>query len=265
MMVSRDGNHIDGRWFWSAFGELGMDVHLVRASGEPLILGTDVSAVQSGMRREVKIYGGNLPTSLKPADIVFGAGIAVTKVVSATPSITTLEVDVASKAPVGVRDLSVGRSSLVKALAVYDRIAYVEVIPNAQISRLGGIKYPKEFAQYEVVAWAAGPDGKPHTADDVLLGPVSAQWALEEFYSTPEDDDVQFVGKVDDSGLFTPSVEGPNPERKKQANNFGVNNYGDVWVTATYKTLDGTTLKAKSYLVVTVPNYTLYDQPEVAQ
>jgi len=24
-------------------------------------------------------------------------------------------------------------------------------------------------------------------------------------------------------------------------------------------------LKAKSYLVVTIPNYTLYDQPEVAQ
>jgi hypothetical protein len=38
-----------------------------------------------------------------------------------------------------------------------------------------------------------------------------------------------------------------------------------VWVAATYRASDGAELKAKSYLVVTVPNYTLYDQPEVAQ
>ncbi|HEY6342859.1 MAG TPA: quinohemoprotein amine dehydrogenase subunit alpha [Bryobacteraceae bacterium] len=265
MMVSRDGNSMDGRWFWSGFGELGMDVHLVRASADPTILGTDVSALQSPSHREVKIYGGNLPTSLKPADVVLGPGITVAKVVSATPSLATVEVDVAANLPVGMRDLSVGRASKIKALAVYDKIAYVEVTPNAQISRLGGIKWPKEFAQYDVKAFAAGPDGKAHTADDVDLGPVVAQWSLEEFYSTPEDDDILFVGKVDDSGLFTPSFEGPNPTRKKQANNFPVDNYGDVWVVATYRTPDGAALKAKSYLVVTIPNYTIYDQPEVAQ
>src|SRR5579871_3946865 len=38
MMVSRDGNSMDGRWFWSGFGELGMEVHLVRANAEPTIL-----------------------------------------------------------------------------------------------------------------------------------------------------------------------------------------------------------------------------------
>jgi quinohemoprotein amine dehydrogenase len=264
MMVSRDGNSMEGRWFWSAFGELGMEVHLVRASAEPTILGTDVSALQSPSHREVKIYGGNLPTSLKPADVVFGSGVAVTKIVSATPTVATVEVDVAAKIPVGMRDLSVGRASKIKALAVYDKIAYIEVTPNAQISRLGGIKWPKEFAQYDATAYAAGPDGKAHTADDINLGPVSAQWSMEEFLSTPDDDDLQFVGKVDDSGLFTPSFEGPNPARKKPNSNFGVDNYGDVWIAAAYKAPDGMTYKAKSYLVVTVPNYTLYDQPEVA-
>jgi quinohemoprotein amine dehydrogenase len=265
MIVSRDGNRMDGRWFWSAFGELGIDVHLVRANGEPAVLGTDVSSLQSPSHRELKIYGNNLPVSLKPADVVFGQGVTVTKVVSATPSLATVEVDVADKLPVGMRDLSVGRASLVKALAVYDKVAYIEVTPNAQISRLGGVVYPKEFAQFDVTAWAAGPDGKEHTADDVPLGPISAQWSLEEFYSTPEDDDIQFVGKVDDSGLFTPNVEGPDPARKKQANNFPVDNYGDVWVAATYKSPDGSALKAKGYLVVTVPDYTIYDQPEVAR
>ncbi len=130
MMVSRDGNHMDGRWFWSSYGELGMDVHLVRASSEPTILGTDVSALKSPSRTEVKIYGGNLPTSLKPADIAFGPGVTVTKVVSATPSLATVEVEVADKLPIGMRDLSMGRASMVKALAVYDKIAYIEVTPE---------------------------------------------------------------------------------------------------------------------------------------
>ncbi len=265
LMVSRDGNRMDGRWFWSAFGELGIDVHLVRAAAEPTILGTDVSALRSPSHSEVKIYGGNFPPALKVSDVIFGQGITVTKVLSATPSLATVEVDVAAKLPVGMRDLSVGRASLVKALAVYDKVAYLEVSPNAQISRLGGVVYPKEFAQFEAIAWAAGPDAKEHTADDICLGPVTAGWGLEEFYSTPEDDDVGFVGKVDDSGLFTPNLDGPNPARKKQANNFPVNNYGDVWVAATYKSGDGPALKAKAYLVVTVPDYTIYDQPEVAQ
>lgn len=265
LMVSRDGNSMDGRWFWSGFGELGMDVHLVRASAEPTILGTDVSALQTPSHREVKIYGGNLPTSLKSTDIVLGPGITVAKVISATPTLATVEVDVAAKLPVGMRDLSVGRASKVKALAVYDKIAYIEVTPNAQISRLGGIKWPKEFAQYDATAYAAGPDGKAHTPDDIDLGPVSAQWSMEEFFSTPDDDDVQYVGQVDDSGLFTPSFEGPNPARKKPNSNFGVDNYGDVWVAASYKAPDGMTYKAKSYLVVTVPNYTIWDQPEVDQ
>jgi quinohemoprotein amine dehydrogenase len=265
MMVSRDGNRMDGRWFWSGYGELGMDVHLVRATSEPTILGTDVSAVKSPSRGEVKIYGGNLPTSLKPADVGFGPGITVTKVVRATPSLATVEVEVAGKLAVGMRDLSIGRASLVKALAVYDKIAYIETTPNAQASRLGGIKFPKEFAQFDAVAYAAGPDGQEHTADDISLGPVNAQWGLEEFFSTPTDDDIKFVGKVDDSGLFTPSFEGPNPERQKQPNNFPVDNYGDVWVAATYVSPEGSTFKAKSYLLITIPNYTIYDQPEVAQ
>jgi quinohemoprotein amine dehydrogenase len=265
MLVSRDGNRMHGRWFWSGFGELGMEVHLVRAGSEPAILGTDVSALKTPSRSEVKIYGANLPASLRPADVAFGPGITVTKVVSSTPSLATVEVEVAGKLPVGMRDLTIGRASAVRALAVYDKVSYIEVTPNAQISRLGGIKWPKEFAQFQAVAYSAGPDGKAHTADDISLGPVSAQWGLEEFFSTPDDDDVEFVGKVDESGLFTPSFEGPNPARKKQANNFPIDNYGDVWVAATYKEPDGTALKAKSYLVVTIPNYTLYDQPEVGQ
>ncbi len=265
LMVSRDGNSMDGRYFWSAFGELGIDVHLVRLGSEPVVLGADLASLQSPSRREMKIYGGNLPSSLKPVDIDLGPGVTVTKVVNSNPSMATVEVDVAKGLPVGMRDLSIGRATAVKVLAVYDKISYVKVTPDAQIARLGGVVHAKELAQFEVTAFAAGPDGKDYTADDVPLGSVSAKWSLEEFFSTPDDDDVKFVGTVDDSGLFIPNLEGPNPARKKQDNNFGVNNYGDVWVVADFKAPDGAQLKAKSYLVVTVPNYTIYDQPEVGQ
>ncbi len=265
MMISRDGNSMDGRWFWGGLGELGIDVHLVRADTEPTILGTDLSALKSPSKGTVKIFGGSLPAGLKPADIDFGSGVTVTKVDSVTPSVATVEVQVAPGLPVGMHDLAVGRASVKEALAVYDKIAYIEVEPDAQMAKLGGIKWPKEYAQFDAVAWAAGPDGKANTDDDVYLGPVPASWAMEEFISTPGDDDVKYVGSLDDSGLFIPNVEGINPQRKKQANNLSLDNYGDVWVAATYRDPEGKEYKAKSYLVVTIPNYTIYDTPEVGQ
>ena len=147
MMVSRDGNSMDGRFFWSSFGELGIDVHLTRLSSEPVVLGTDISALQSPSKATVKIYGMNLAVGLKPADIDLGKGITVSKVVSATPTMATVEVDVAKGLPVGMRDLAVGKATAVGALAVYDKVGYIEVGPDAQISRLGGVLYPKDYAQ----------------------------------------------------------------------------------------------------------------------
>jgi quinohemoprotein amine dehydrogenase len=166
--------------------------------------------------------------------------------------------------PVGIRNVSIGSATAVKALAVYDKIAYIEVSPDASLARLGGGIAAKQYTQLEAIAYAAGPDGKKNTDDDVPLGPVAARWSLEEFYSTPDDDDINYVGTVNDSGLFTPNIEGPNPARKKQSNNFGTNNWGDVWVDATYDAA-GATFKAKSYLVVTIPQYIRYDQPEVSK
>jgi quinohemoprotein amine dehydrogenase len=165
---------------------------------------------------------------------------------------------------VGIRNVSIGSATAVKALAIYDKIAYIEVAPDASLARLGGGIAAKQYTQLEAIAYAAGPDGKKDTDDDVPLGPVNARWALEELYSTPDDDDINFVGSVNDSGLFTPAGEGPNPARKKASNNFGTDNWGDVWVDAAYD-VGGVTLKSRSFLVVTVPQYIRYDQPEVSQ
>jgi len=165
----------------------------------------------------------------------------------------------------GIRDISFRRSTAERAIAIYDKIAYIKVVPDASMARLGGVIADKQYAQFEAIAYAAGSDGKPQTADDIPLGPISATWSTEEFVSTPSDDDKNFVGKINDSGLFTPNIEGPNPERRKQANNYPTNNWGDVWVAASFNSPGGTPMKARSFLVVTIPVYMHYDQPEVSQ
>ena len=171
--------------------------------------------------------------------------------------------DVAADAVPGKRDISFRRSVLPSAIAVYDRIDYIKVTPDSALAHLGSDVHPKGYEQFEAIAYQRGADGKPHTADDVELGPIDVSWSMEEFYATYGDDDREFVGSLSEAGLFTPSSDGPNPQRK-----FSRNNYGDVWVVATAKNekdTDGKPLIGKSYLVVTVPTYIKWDQPEVGQ
>ena len=156
---------------------------------------------------------------------------------------------VAQNSHVGIRDMSIRRRHPERAIAVYDKIAYIKTMPDASMARLGGGIAAKQYAQFEAIAYAAGADGKPQTGDDIPLGPVAARWSIEEFVSTPGDDDVKFVGAINDSGLFTPNLEGPNPDRKKQANNYPTNNWGDVWVVANYDAPGGPSMKSQSYLV----------------
>jgi quinohemoprotein amine dehydrogenase len=265
MMLSRDGNSMEGRWFWGGYQEFGLDVQLVRLGSEPVVLGTDKFSLQSPSTGEFKIYGGNFSKTLKPSDIDLGPGVKVSKIVHVTPTEATVQVAVDSGLPVSVHDVAVNGATAVKAFTVYDKVGYIKVTPDANFARLGGTIAAKQYAQFETIAFSNGPDGIAGTADDVALGPVSANWSMEEFISTPDDDDVKFVGSVNDSGLFTPAVEGPNPVRKKQANNFATENWGDVWVDASYQVPGGKLLKARSYLVVTIPEYVIYDQPEVSQ
>jgi quinohemoprotein amine dehydrogenase len=265
LMVARDGNSIDGRWFWGGYEEFGIDAHLTRIGSQPLLAGTSAFSIQSPSTTEMKVYGANFPADMKPADFNFGPGITVKRIVRRTPSVATIEVEAGAKLPTGIRDVALARSTAERAIAVYDKIAYIKALPDASMARLGGTIAAKQFAQFEAIAYASGADGVPQTADDIPLGPVSARWSIEEFVSTPNDDDIKFVGSINDSGLFTPNVEGPNPERQKQANNYPTNNWGDVWVSATYGPPGAAAMKARSYLVVTIPVYVRYDQPEVSQ
>jgi quinohemoprotein amine dehydrogenase len=260
MWIAPDQNSMEGRWFWGAYEEFGTDVTLHRASDGVTVIGTDLTMIKTGSTAlRVKIYGDNFP-KLATADIDMGTGVTVKRMVEQTAQQVTVEVDVDVKAIFGKRDVAVRRTVAPNVIAVYDKIDYIKVSPATSLSRLGGVKFPKGYQQFEAIAYNRGADGKPNTADDVELGRVDAEWSLEEFYAVYGDDDKAFVGKMSPTGFFTPAEEGPNPKRK-----FSRNNYGDVWAVATYKSAqdkEGKPLTARSYLVVAIPLYVRWDEAE---
>ena len=253
MLVERDWKEMSGRWFTGAYDEIGIDVKLVRLSSDPVVFGSDLTALKTASTgRALKIYGANLPASVKPEDVGFGQGVKVTRIVSARSDEIAVEVDVASNAPIGPRDVSVAGAVKPATLVVYDRIDGIKVRPQAGMARVGGAVFPKQLQQFEAVGVHNGPDGKPDTPDDLDLGIVDVKWSLEEYTATFGDDDTQFVGTIDQKGLFTPNVDGPNPKRSGNRNNVG-----DVWVVAELAPTGASPkpLRARGQLLVTVPVY----------
>lgn len=267
LWISPDQTWAEGRWFWGEYQEFGVDVKLKRMTPEPALVTMDHYSLRTGSQAQtVRLIGSNLPLQVTPADLDFGSGITVKSITSHTTAEIVAQVDIAANAVPGKRDVSFRNSVLEGALAVYDKVDYIRVLPEASIARLGGDSkspHPKGYQQLEVMAYHRGEDGKLHTSDDIELGPVDVTWSVEEFYSVFGDDDKEFVGTLDGNGLFTPNIDGPNPQRK-----FSRNNYGNIWVVATAKNekdKDGKPLVGKSYLVVAVPTYIRWDQPEVTK
>jgi quinohemoprotein amine dehydrogenase len=254
MAVDRDWQSIAGRWFTGGYDELGIDVQLKRVSaGSPVILGASRTALRAGgAAQEIKLFGANLPTTMTAKDLDFGRGITVTSVSTATPGSVTANVAVEASAAVGPRDVVLGGTVKPAAVTVFDRVDYIKIAPEWAMARLGGVSFPKGFAQFEAIGFHNGRDGKSNTNDDVELGIVDATWSVEEYSAVLNDEDLKYVGTIDAaSGLFTPNVEGPNPDRPGHANNVG-----DVWVIAAH-TPDGAKrpLRARAHLLVTVPLY----------
>jgi quinohemoprotein amine dehydrogenase len=256
MHVERDWQSMTGRWFEGAYDELGVDVTLRRVGTGPVIAGLDRASLRTGATgQRVRVFGEQLPVALAPGDLDFGRGVAVARVVSATPTEAVLDVTVAADAPPGVRDLYLAGAFDRGALAIAPRIDQIKVTPAWGMARVGGVMYPKMFSRFEATAFSHGHDGKPDTPDDLNLGAVEAVWTLEEYTATYNDDDLKFVGEIDGTrGVFTPAQDGPNPSRSGNRNNVG-----DVWVIATHRPDGGEPMRARAHLVVTVPLYMRWD------
>src|SRR5690606_32795857 len=129
--------------------------------------------------------------------------------------------------------------------------------PELGLARVGGVVVPKQLQQFEAIAYHDGPDGRSGTDDDLEIGPVQAHWSIEEFPVTYDDDDVDFVGSIDENGLFTPAADGPNPDRSRNRNNIG-----EVWAVATYEdaATAGRSLRERAYLIVTAPLHLRWEE-----
>jgi quinohemoprotein amine dehydrogenase len=258
LWMTPDQNMAEGRWFWGQYQEFGFDVQLRRASDNPAsgpaLLMADRSSLKTGTEaNRIRLIGDRFPARVTAADLDFGPGITVRRVVSSAASEVVAEVDVASDAALGKRDVVLLRSRLPGALAIYDRVDYIKVSPDSAMAAFSDQDHAPGYQKFEAIGYQRGPDGRMHTPDDVELGPLDAlsglggvTWSLEVFYSNPGSK-TDYVGKIDPSGFFTPSAASPSA-------NF------DVWVVATANALtaqNGKPLAGKSYMVVTVPIYTL--------
>jgi quinohemoprotein amine dehydrogenase len=272
LFIDRDWQHAGGRWFTGAYDEFGIDVRLARVGADPIVLGVAQPLIKAGASgQELRLFGANLPARLSPGDLDVGAGITVDRIVGATPDQLTVSVSVDQAAAPGRRSLFIAGATGDASVTVYAVIDFIKVRPDAGLARVGGANFPKQFQQFEAVAYANGPDGLPETQDDVELGPVEASWKLEEFTATYQDDDKAFVGTIDEtSGLFTPNLDGPNPKRRN-----GTNNTGDVWVVATLPSPPSRgdsnsggvarPLKGRAHLLVTLPLYIKWSRSEISQ
>lgn len=261
MSVEPGWQAMSGRWFRGGYDEFGMDVTLRRAGMAPTITGVFPRGLQTtGGATNLTIYGANMPRVTAATAVDFGPGIHVERVLKSAADELTLSVRADSAATVGARDLFIQGASLRSAIVVYKTIDRIRVTPNAGMARVGGIRFPKQFAQFEATGWLHGPDGKPDTPDDISVGIVPVSWSLEEYGVTFKDDDTQFVGALDQNGFFTPAIDGPNARRPRNRNNIG-----DVWVVASYATRGSERpLKGRALLVVTVPLYMRWEPARTA-
>jgi quinohemoprotein amine dehydrogenase len=258
MFVEPGWEEMSGRWFTGGYDETGVDVTLKKLGANPVLLGVAPHAMRVGTRgQDVTIFGANLPKTVAATGVDFGPGVAIERVVRSTPDSITVRVNVDSTAAVGKRDLYAAGVSLRDGAVVFDQISRIKVVPLAGLARVGGNVFPKQLQQFDAIAYFNGPDGKPDTDDDLEIGRVNANWSLEEYGVTYDDDDVKFVGSVDQTGLFTPNLDGPNPQRSSNRNNVG-----DVWVVATYQPPGKVVrpLRARAQLIVTVPLYVKFAQ-----
>ena len=256
MFVERDWTKIEGRWFAGGYDELGLDVRLDRVGKDLTVVGLDHTALRAGVTGQtLKMYVANPPASLAPRDLDLGAGISATAATVAG-DVITVTVDVAATAAVGPRTLVVAGRPTPGAITVYDTVDAIRVTPSWNMSRVGGVVFPKMLARFDAWAFNNGPDKKPGTADDLKLDAVAATWSVEEYKATFDDEDTKFVGGIDAAtGVFTPNVDGPNPQRKGERNNMG-----DVWAVASYTPPGAAApLKGRSHLLVTAPLYMKFD------
>jgi len=248
LAADESGSRMSGRMFLDAANNVGGSFLAQRAAaGDQAVSALIPSYIRQGERQEITLVGAGLKGM---PDL--GEGVRVVKVISSGPNRMRVLAEAAPGAAVGQREVSVGAARGDARLAVYDRVARVEVTPSESVARIGGngMPIPKMKAVYRAVGYAAGADGKAGTGDDLRLGYMPATWQLQPFDEVAkEENDLKYAGSIDANGIFTPGDAGLNPERK-----MSTNNVGNLRVVATVGNGDGA-VSGQAHLLVTVPRF----------
>ncbi len=250
--LTPDGQTMKGRWFYREHEELGGEERRFRRGEAPLLLAVFPGQVDARHKEAtLKIFGANFPVPLDPQDVHLGPGLTVEEVAPAGGGVWEVRVRISPDAPLGKRAVEVAGVRAEGLLVVHRGVDYIRVLPEKGLARIGGLTAPKQLQQFEAVGFSKGRDGVLGSEDDVRIGPLPARWSLAEYYHGLGEDDVSYVGSIDQQGLFTPADEGPNPKRP-----FSTNNVGDVWVEALYQPEPGSPpLSSRAFLIVTVPRW----------
>jgi quinohemoprotein amine dehydrogenase len=175
------------------------------------------------------VHGANLPARIGVRDVDFGPGVRVTGGQPGLAGADGAARGCDEEAPLGARDLYLGGVPLADAVAVYDRVHTIRVLPRA-----GHGACRRRAAAEDAAAVRGG--GVPQRAGRAAghrrrcaARPRPVTWSIEEYPVTHDDDDIHFIGTIDANGLFTPALDGPNPERSGNRNNIG-----DAYVVASY-------------------------------
>ncbi|MEE4145322.1 MAG: quinohemoprotein amine dehydrogenase subunit alpha [Halieaceae bacterium] len=248
LAASADGGELTGRTFQRDHNEWGLRMQAVRDVGQSAVLAVQPAYLQAGSEGQLAIIGANLS-----GDLELGPGLTVVEELSRDKGQIVVRVAADARAPVGARDILVGKSALPGAVTVFERVDRLAVEPAYAVGRVGGNggSQPVVQAVFDAVAFSDGPDGEPDTADDLRIGRMPAQWSVSPWNEQAAmDQDVKFAGQMDkDGGVFTPAAAGPNPERKYQTNNAG-----NLKVSASI-VQDGQTVQGDGHLMVTVQRW----------
>lgn len=219
----------------------------------PSVFGMYPRSVRAdGQAHTITLVGVDLPGNVSPADIRINApGLQVSQIKQADETKIVCSVTADATAAPGRVTVSVQQTVCDIPLTVFNRIDRIKVFPELGRARISsGAAYPPQGVQFTAMGISNGRDGKPDTADDLLLDPVKAQWALMEEKTRDDDDDLKYLDTSILNGLYTPvTTYGPIAERHQNREGVGL-----IAVGATFSDQDRQ-LAAQSLLAVTVPDF----------
>ncbi len=206
----------------------------------------------NGAEQTLTLIGVNLPANLSAADIRFAnADVKVMDIESPEDGILQIEVLASQNAAIGPSGLNVNGVSCDESVIVYNKFDAIRIFPALGRARVSsGAAYPPHGVQFVARGVNYGPDGKPETADDLILDAVDAEWWLEEEKTRDNDDDLKYLQTGVVNGLYTPvTTYGPIETRFQRREGVGL-----IAIGAAY-TDGGQEFKARSLLGVTVPDF----------